>query len=519
MPKPYILARPSGLFARYLVPADLRPVVGSRFVVRALHAKGDRARLVAALMAVALSQAFDALRQGEPMADDLLKKALGALVDGRIRPWEVEINGHRVNVPDHPDPDTNYRRMTETMARLEALPPRAAAADPIKPLRAVLTLKEAAEKHLADLRAVGRKPRTVMDSEHSLRLMAGLLGEDKPVAEIDTDDIRAVRDGIARWPSNASKRKEFRGLSVKGVILLAAAMEEPGPEARTMKKHKQRLSKFFNDLRKQDKIDRNPLHGVDFAPDGDTEESGGRPFTADELRTIFEPIRFKSWASKYPHRWFGPMLGLYSGARVNEVAQLLAKDIEQVEGVWGFHVRAVAAENQSIKNPKTKRFVPIARAVLDAGLLDYIEDLKASGHRRLFPNLPFKTDGGYGAALSKQFSAYIKNKCGIEERGLGFHAFRHYVASELARLDADLVEIAPLTGHALPESILAKFYIHKHLADKVKTVAKLAPPVKLPGYERDQFRRAFRAAPVEQPPSKATKKAAKKVGAKKAATE
>lgn len=96
LPKPYILARPSGLFARYLVPADLRPVVGSRFVVRALHAKGDRARLVAALMAVALSQAFDALRRGEPMADDILEKALAGLMGGKAKRWEVDINGHRV---------------------------------------------------------------------------------------------------------------------------------------------------------------------------------------------------------------------------------------------------------------------------------------------------------------------------------------------------------------------------------------------------------------------------------------
>ncbi len=51
----------------FLVPKDLRALVGSRFLVRPLHAPfGDVARLVAArCMGMALSQAFQALRQGQ----------------------------------------------------------------------------------------------------------------------------------------------------------------------------------------------------------------------------------------------------------------------------------------------------------------------------------------------------------------------------------------------------------------------------------------------------------------------
>ncbi len=82
--------------------------------------------------------------------------------------------------------------------------------------------------------------------------------------------------------------------------------------------------------------------------------------------------RVCSWASKYPHRWFGPMLGLYSGARVNEVAQLQVDDIATVDGVPGFYVRVVA-RGQRIKGKHSRRFIPLAQPVLEAGFLDYVQ--------------------------------------------------------------------------------------------------------------------------------------------------
>jgi hypothetical protein len=90
MPKPLLLTRPSGLFVRFLVPADLREQVGSRFVVRSLHGRrGDAARLVGSVLAVALSQAFAALRRGGDVVDikKLLDDAQRAAEDGTNRTW------------------------------------------------------------------------------------------------------------------------------------------------------------------------------------------------------------------------------------------------------------------------------------------------------------------------------------------------------------------------------------------------------------------------------------------------
>ncbi|HEX7814408.1 DUF6538 domain-containing protein [Dyella sp.] len=65
MPKPLLLHRPAGLYVRFRVPTDLRERVGSRFLVRPLRqAPGEAARLAAALLDMALSNAFRGMRQG-----------------------------------------------------------------------------------------------------------------------------------------------------------------------------------------------------------------------------------------------------------------------------------------------------------------------------------------------------------------------------------------------------------------------------------------------------------------------
>lgn len=99
LPKPYFLARRSGLYVRFLVPLDLREAVGSRFLIRTFgSARGDRSRFVAAVLAMALSEAFARMRAEAGMVDvkKLLESAQRAAQAGEGRPWtasNVRIGG------------------------------------------------------------------------------------------------------------------------------------------------------------------------------------------------------------------------------------------------------------------------------------------------------------------------------------------------------------------------------------------------------------------------------------------
>lgn len=501
MPKPFLLARPAGLYARFFVPTDLRALVGTRYVVRSLGAcRGDHARLVAAMLGMALCSAFDAMRKGMTVdLDELLRKVRS----GAIK--ELTLND--VTLPDGTriaqaqlDNPADAAMFGDLMERSRQLEPAEVTSARVAKRRDqlrdasqsisrhapdALMLSKAMADHLGDLAGARLHQKTVLESRHTLRLFAGIIGEDVPVASLTQAHVRTFFDGVRYWPSNATKRPAYRDLSVPEVIKLAKKNQEPEPAAWTMAKHRQRLSVFLVSLVEGKHLAVNPLAGIRAISTPDSEDTGS-PFTDAELKAIFDPVEFPAWASKYPHRWFGPILGLYSGARVNEIGQLRLEDIDTIDGVPGFFVRQ-GGKGQSVKNKNSRRFVPLAQPVIDCGFLDYVEEARQAGVERLFPDLPNSTGLGYGRQLSRQFSVYIKRQ-GVSEKGQGFHGFRHTIASKLDEAGVSASAIGALTGHGTGQTVLEKFYIDRRsLPDRVATLAKLGVLAELPAYEIGQF--------------------------------
>src|SRR3954447_17163130 len=74
-----------------------------------------------------------------------------------------------------------------------------------------------------------------------------------------------------------------------------------------------------------------------------------------------------------PVRRWVPWLCAYSGARLSEVCQLRAEDIQRIEGYWCLRITAEAG---SVKNAHSERTVPLHSAVLDIGFLDFVNAMK-----------------------------------------------------------------------------------------------------------------------------------------------
>ncbi|MBD4889658.1 tyrosine-type recombinase/integrase [Xanthomonas citri] len=496
LPKPLMMSRSAGLYARFFVPTDLRASIGSRYLVRSLgNRRGDHARLAAATMGVALSMAFDAMRKGMTVdLEELLEKVRSGdikeltlkdvmLPDGtRIAQAQLDNPADAVIFGDLMERSRRVEPAEVTSARVAKRRDqlRDASQSISRHAPDALMLSKAMADHLGDLAGARLHQKTVLESRHTLRLFAGIIGEDVPVASLTQAHVRAFFDGVRYWPSNATKRPAYRELSVPEVIKLAKKNQEPEPAAWTMAKHRQRLSVFLVSLVDGKHLAVNPLAGIRAIATPDSEDTGS-PFTDAELKAILDPVEFPKWASKYPHRWFGPILGLYSGARVNEIAQLRLEDIDTIDGVPGFFVRKIGKQ-QSIKNKHSRRFIPLAQPVIDCGFLTYVEEARQAGVERLFPDLPNSTGLGYGRQLSRQFSVYIKRQ-GVSEKGQGFHGFRHTIASKLDEAGVSASAIAAITGHGTGQTVLEKFYIDRRsLPDRVATLGKFTVPISLPIY-------------------------------------
>ncbi|MGF6709502.1 hypothetical protein QFZ41_000466 [Luteibacter sp. W1I16] len=175
---------------------------------------------------------------------------------------------------------------------------------------------------------------------------------------------------------------------------------------------------------------------------------------------------------------------------VQELGQLHTEDVEEVAGIWGLHI-AARFLGQRIKNRQSKRFVPIHPALLKAGFLNYVAQVREElGSGPLFPGLGAKP----GDAISDWFNrTYLRQRCRIQGEGQVFHCFRHTFSTAADRLNIPEGRLARITGHSQGTSVLRGHYIDvPTLPERAATVALIThSAVTLQPYEPEAFTNFF----------------------------
>ncbi|USX22905.1 site-specific integrase [Oxalobacteraceae bacterium OTU3REALA1] len=163
-----------------------------------------------------------------------------------------------------------------------------------------------------------------------------------------------------------------------------------------------------------------------------------QPFTVQALKTLFEPETYLA-RMKEPDLFWGPLLGVYSGMRIGEATQIRVQDVYYSDnGVHYIHV-------YKSKTAGGIRNVPIAQALIDLGFLDYVEECKAAGAKRLFPHCKY-INHSYYKNLSATLLEHQRER-NIKAPQTSFHSFRVNVITELHNKNANAGKILKIVGH------------------------------------------------------------------------
>ncbi|UYK71787.1 site-specific integrase [Xanthomonas sacchari] len=381
----------------------------------------------------------------------------------------------------------------------------------------VLFLSDEISKYLLSMEANCEDPTNISTTKHALHLLIGVIG-DKAIAEIDQDDITTFKDALQWWPSNATRKADYQGLSIAEIIQKGRSQGQRELSANTINNNMAKVNKFFNSLALKRKISHSPMKGVELKirNSGPIEE---RLFGPDDLAAIFDGRDYMTWVNGKPHLYWAPLIAYCTGARVNEIAQLKMADIVEVEGQLCFLMRVtkdidengvkLKTSNQKLKGKSSARVIPISPLLIAQGFDRYIEDMRKTEHPRLFPLLPAGVsiiNGrrkvlGYGYTLTPQFSAYLKTK-GFE-KGVAFHAFRHTFATMLYQQGVGVEDIEQLTGHLpsfhsrqMSTTTLKSHYLHlgsktAEVDTMLRTISALHPLPKIPIYKTEDFQKAL----------------------------
>jgi integrase len=182
------------------------------------------------------------------------------------------------------------------------------------------------------------------------------------------------------------------------------------------------------------------------------------PFTDADLTTIFSSRQFLKQCSKRPERFWLPVCLLWTGARREEIAQLYLDDIRKQDGVWIFDIRANEERQQGLKNEASTRLVPVHSRLIKLGLLEYVEQTRATGALRVFPRLEHG-DNGFGDVVGKYFGRLLR-QLGIIDPGKVLHSLRHTVITRLHSRGVPQNIAEALVGHAA-NTVHGSVYVHR----------------------------------------------------------
>ena len=141
------------------------------------------------------------------------------------------------------------------------------------------------------------------------------------------------------------------------------------------------------------------------------------------LKTLFEQHAFLTGAIRADWSYWIPLLCLYEGLRVSEASQLYTNDVVAVDGVWclsvisdasdddedgpptrsSLNVARSADEFRRLKNPSSRRIVPIHPKLIELGFLEFVRRVTDSSPRawHLFYGLKWEPKSMFGRKPSE----------------------------------------------------------------------------------------------------------------------
>ena len=237
-------------------------------------------------------------------------------------------------------------------------------------------------------------------------------------------------------PSNRHKIAEYKDLSLRDFLKISVPKDRLLSSI-TLKRYLNQFSTYLKWLKSVDYslIDLvEPIKNVKVKV-ARSQEHKDR-YSKDELGKLFNSEEYCSGTHKKASHFWVPLIGLYTGARLNEICQLSISDCYEEKSitrwVFNFNEEFTDGVKKSIKRSHHQRLVPIHKRLIDLGLLDFLKLQKSKNETRLFPELPYVSDTNkYGDKLQKWFNRTYKKNCGITSTKTSFHSLRHTVITHL----------------------------------------------------------------------------------------
>ncbi len=300
-------------------------------------------------------------------------------------------------------------------------------------------------------------------------LFVSHLGPPRAISEITRDDIWSFIERLRQCPTNAAQR--FPGKSLADAIALNKRKDVPYAtlSSNTIRDtHFAVLRAAFGYAVGEGWPDGSPTDRVKVT--GSTKKGGQRPsFKEEELTALFDLPVFTGCKSSAQygvagelmlddHRFWAPLLMLFTGIRPSEIGQLAVTDVK-LSRIPFISILTEFDPNDpddkpfyvTFKTSNARREVPIHPMLLELGFGAYAVRMGASGNARLFPHWKASKDARKlysGARWIRRFNEVFIPSCTKRQPKPTFYSFRHTFKVAMATRGIDRAIQNQMLGHA-----------------------------------------------------------------------
>lgn len=329
--------------------------------------------------------------------------------------------------------------------------------------------------------------------DKTLDLFDAFAGSTRAITDLQRRDIKQFVSLLRRTPSRMAIR--FPGMTMKDAADANDRRPQPFPTVGSNTIRDTHLAGLralltfaHEDL---EAIAANPTDGVKV--DGATKKKGAKTaFEMGELQSLFAlPVFSGCRSTTRPnlpgdvriddHRFWGPLIMLFTGARPSEIAQLAVSDVKLDRknpfiGILTEFDPDDADDKpwvRSFKTENARREVPVLKALVDLGFEDFVARARAGGNERLFPDWPLSPDDRKGYSQARWIRNINEDYIPLVTKRVPkptFYSLRHTFKTRMAIARVPQQFQNQLLGHA--QTGMDGYYLDRIPIDELAEATK-----------------------------------------------
>lgn len=326
------------------------------------------------------------------------------------------------------------------------------------------SLQTVIDDYLLEGRRTGQwAGRTLGEVSEFFNTLIEILGEGFDIACLDKSKAKEVKDTLLSLPKNRNINPKTRDLTLDKQLVIADVERLSGT---TINKYISYYGGFMDWAIDNGYAEKNPFKGLKVKARDKIVRTN---FTDEELKAMMDALLAGHAIGKYSDTYFwGALIAMYTGARLNEVASLTCGDLRWEEGIWYFDIND-EEETKSLKTKAAKRKVPVHSDLLKLGFKGFYEDAlqNRQGEQRLLSELTFSPRTKWGRNLGRWFNEEFLVDLNIKTDEKVFHSLRHTVITKLRQSGVEQPIVKKLVGHE-PHKDVTENYTHGYTLEQLQ---------------------------------------------------